>query len=137
MDQRREGSDQVDAAVVPFLCCQHVSPAASCPGLEPRQLHANPGDARASGAVIPDEFAGEADQDLRRGGQPRPLRHVPDGRGSGAAADVQRDPDADRPAAGAAFTGLKGVLGRKALTKMGELRLDEGKITRVQRRQAG
>ena len=37
------------------------------------------------GAVVTDEFAGEADQDRRQGGQPRPLCHVPDGRGRGAA----------------------------------------------------
>jgi hypothetical protein len=40
-----------------------VRPSAPCAGLQPRQLHANPGDARGSGAVVPDEFAGEADQD--------------------------------------------------------------------------
>ena len=66
MDQRREGSDQVDALVMPFLRCQRGSPSAPCAGLQPRQLHANPGDARGSGAVVPDEFAGETDQDRRK-----------------------------------------------------------------------
>src|SRR3984893_1995626 len=61
------------------------------------KFHANPGDARGSGAVVPDEFAGEADQDRRQGRQPRPLRHVPDGRGRGAATDVPRNSVAHRP----------------------------------------
>ena len=58
-DQRREGSDQVDAPVMPFLPCRRGSPSAPYAGLQPRQLHANPGDACGSGAVVPDEFAGE------------------------------------------------------------------------------
>jgi hypothetical protein len=34
----------------------------------------------------------EADQDRCEGREPRPLRHIPDGRGCGIAADVQRYP---------------------------------------------
>jgi hypothetical protein len=36
----------MDAPVMPFLHCQRGSPSAPCAGLQPRQLHANPGDAR-------------------------------------------------------------------------------------------
>jgi hypothetical protein len=45
-------------------------------------------------------------RDRRQGRQPRPLRHVPDGRGRGAATDVRRHPVTDRPAAGTAGTGM-------------------------------
>ena len=119
MDQRREGSDQVDALVMPFLRCQRGSPSAPCAGLQPRQLHANPGDARGSGAVVPDEFAGEADQDRRQGRQPRPLRHVPDGRGRGAATDVPRHPAADRPTAGTADASMRGAAIRNGADNSG------------------
>jgi hypothetical protein len=50
MDQRREGSDQVDALVMPFLRCQRGSPSAPRAGLQPRQLHTHAGAARGSGA---------------------------------------------------------------------------------------
>jgi len=45
----RQGRDQVDAAVMPFLCCQRFafnSPLFA-PPLKPRQFHANAGDVRA------------------------------------------------------------------------------------------
>jgi len=102
------GSDKVDAPVMPFLRCQRGSPSAPCAGLQPRQLHANPSDARVSRTVDADEFAGEADQDRCQGGQPRPLRHVPDGRGRSATTDVQRNPHVHCPVAGATRTSVKG-----------------------------
>ena len=43
-----------------------------------------------------------------KGGQPWPLRDVPDGRGRGVAADVRGYPDADRPVAGAARASVRG-----------------------------
>jgi hypothetical protein len=46
--------------------------------------------------------AREANQDRRKGGEPRALRDLPDGRGRGAAADVGRHSIADRPVACAA-----------------------------------
>jgi hypothetical protein len=45
-------------------------------------------------------------RDRRQGRQPRPLRHVPDGRGRGVATDVRRHPVTDLPAAGTACTGM-------------------------------
>ena len=53
-------------------------------------FHADAGDAEDGGAVVADQPAREADQDRRQGRQPRPLRHVPDGRGCGVATDVHR-----------------------------------------------
>ena len=55
----------------------------------------------------PDQPAREADQDRRQGRQPSPLRHVPDGRGRGAARDVPGNPVADRPVAGTARTSMR------------------------------
>jgi hypothetical protein len=73
-------------------------------------FYADARDARSSGAVVPHEFAGEADQDRRQGGQPRPIRHVPDGRGRGAATGVPRHSAADRPVAGTARASMRGVV---------------------------
>jgi len=61
-----------------------------------------------------------ADPLVGEGRQPRPLRHLPAGRGRGIATDVRRDPVADRPVAGAARTSMKALWGRKALTYDGE-----------------
>ncbi len=69
------------------------------PSLKPRQVHANAGGAQDRRAVVADQLAREADQDRRQGGQSRPLRHLPAGRGRGAAADVCGHSVADRPAA--------------------------------------
>jgi hypothetical protein len=44
------------------------------PRLQPRQFHANAGDAQDRRAVVADQLAREADQDRRQGGQSRPLR---------------------------------------------------------------
>ena len=60
--------------------------------------------------MVPDEFAGEADQDRRQGGQPRPLRLVPDGRGRGAATNVPPHPAADRPTVGAADASMRAAV---------------------------
>ena len=120
-------SDQVDAAIVLFLRRQRRSPSALYTRLQPRQLHADAGDAQGGGTVVAEQPTREADQDRRQGRQPWPLRHVPDGRGGGATADVLRDPDAHHPVAGAARSSMKGLWGRKAWTTMGEVRLDEGK----------
>ena len=47
-------------------------------------------------AMVADQPAREADQDRRQGRQPRPLRHLPDGRGRGAERTVRANPAADR-----------------------------------------
>src|SRR5262245_51963372 len=77
-------------------------------------------------AVIADQSAGEADQGRRQGRQPWPLRHVPNGRARRVAADVQGDPDAHCPVAGATRSCMKELWGRQVRTTMGEVRLDEG-----------
>src|SRR5262245_7967653 len=43
-------------------------------GLQPRQLHADAGDAPGGGAVVAEQPTREADQDRCQGRQPRPLR---------------------------------------------------------------
>ena len=45
----------------------------------------------------------------RQGREPRPLHHLSDGGGRGAAADVPGNSVADRPAAGAASAGMRGL----------------------------
>jgi len=117
---------QVDAAVMPFLRRQRRPPSAPCAGLQPRQFHADAGDAEGGGAVVTDQSAREAGQDRREGPLPRALRDVPDGRGRGTAADVCGDPDAHRPAAGATRAGMKGLWGRKARITTAGLRFDRG-----------
>ena len=104
MDQGRQGRDQVDAAVVPDVRRQRRPAPASCAGLQSRQLPAHAGDARADQGLVADEPEGEADQDRREGGQPRPLRRLSDGRGRHPTADVPRDFAADRGTTAAATT---------------------------------
>ena len=58
-----------------------------------------------------------------------PSSIVPDGRGRGAAADVPGNPVADRPAAGAAGTGMSGRSGQIRQTTTAEVCLDEGQAT--------
>ena len=48
----------------------------------------------------------------RQGGQPWALRHVPDDRGRGVAADTRGHLVADCPAAGPAYDGMNGVSGK-------------------------
>src|SRR5215469_6431649 len=62
MDQRGQGRDQMDAAVMPFLRGQCRPPSASCACLQPRQFHANAGDTQ-DGAVVTHQSAREADKD--------------------------------------------------------------------------
>jgi len=80
--------------------------SSSIAGLQPRQLHADAGDAQDGGAVVADQPAREVDQDRREGRQPRALCDLPDGRGRGVATDVRRHPVADRSAAGTAYAGM-------------------------------
>ena len=104
MDQRRQGRDQVDAAVMPDVRGQRRSASASCARLQSRQFPAHAGDARADQGLVADEPEGEADQDRREGRQPRPLCRLPDGRGRHPTANVPGDFAADRGTAAAATT---------------------------------
>jgi hypothetical protein len=56
-----------------------LTTGSSC--LQPRQFHADAGDAQDGGAVVADQPAREADQDRREARQPWALRYVPHGRG--------------------------------------------------------
>jgi hypothetical protein len=73
--------------------------------------------------------ARKADQDRRQGRQPRPIRHVPAGRGRGVATDVRGYPDAHRPAAGTTCAGVRSAGADVRQTMTGEVRLDERKAT--------
>ena len=57
MDQARQGSDQVDAAVMPLVRRQRCASSASGADLQSRQLHADAGAARADKAVVADQPA--------------------------------------------------------------------------------
>jgi Transposase DDE domain group 1 len=57
------------------------------------------------------------------------LCDIPDGRSRGVVADFRRNPLADRPVAGTARGGMKGLGDGEALITMGEVRLTEGKAT--------
>jgi hypothetical protein len=78
------------------------------PASRPWQLHAHAGDAEGSGVMVADQPAGKADQDRRQGGQPRPLRYLPIGRGLGVAADVCGNLVADWPVARPARASVSG-----------------------------
>jgi hypothetical protein len=106
-----QGGGPLDPAVVPLLVRQRRPAPAARARLQPRHLPADAGAAGGGGAVDADHPAGEAGQDRRQGGEPRPLRHLPDGRGGGAAAAVRGGAVAHRPAAGAAGIGVRPVRG--------------------------
>ena len=95
MHQGRQERDQMDAAVVSQVPRQRRPAAASCPGLQPRQLHADAGVAEGGRALVADHAAGEVGEDRRQGGQPWPLRHLPIGRGGGAEGTVPENPEPD------------------------------------------
>lgn len=84
----------------------------STPWHTSRQFYADAGDAENRETVVGNQPTGEADQDRRQGGQPRPLRYVSDGRGRGAPADVPGNFVAYRPVAGAARASVTGRLGQ-------------------------
>ena len=58
----------------------------------------------ADQGLVADESEGQADQDRREGGEPRPLCYLPDGRGRHRTANVPRDFAAHRGATAAATT---------------------------------
>jgi hypothetical protein len=77
-EAQRIDIDQVD---VP------VAAAVVCLGLQPGELPASPSPSSYREALVAHDATGEARQDWREGGQPFPLRGVPDGR-SGCAEDT-------------------------------------------------
>ena len=64
-------------------------------------------DARANPGLIADELEGEADQDRRESGEPRPLRCLPDGGGRHPTANVPGDLAIDRGTTTAAATSVR------------------------------
>ena len=69
-------------------------------------------------------------RDRREGRQPRPLRHIPTGRGRGTATDVQRHSVADRPAAGTTRASMIIAGGQMRQTMTADVRLGTGKAAR-------
>jgi hypothetical protein len=69
--------------------------AASRPGLQSRQLHADAGFAKGGRALVADHAAGEIGEDRCQGRQPWPVRHVPTGRSGGAEGTVPENPEPD------------------------------------------
>src|SRR5262249_32639133 len=63
---------------------------------------AHTGDARADQGLVADKLDGEADQDRREGGEPRPLCRLPDSRGRHPPTDVPGDSAAHHGATAAA-----------------------------------
>ena len=59
------------------------------------QLHADAGLARGRRALVADQPQGEAGEDWRQDRHPRPVRHIPDGRGRGTEDAVRRNSAAD------------------------------------------
>ena len=90
-------------------CGQRRAAPASCARLQSRQFPAHAGDARANQGLVADELEGEADQDRRESGEPRPLCCLPDGRGRHPTANVPEDSAAHcrTPAAAAACTSMR------------------------------
>jgi hypothetical protein len=93
----KEGKNAIKwTRVVPQVPRQRRPAAASRPGLQSRQLHADAGFAEGGGALVIDDAAGEAGQDRCESRAPWPVRHVPIGRGGGAQRTVPENPDPDR-----------------------------------------
>ena len=66
----------MDPTVVPQVPRQCRPAPASCPGLQYRQLHADPGLAEGGGTLVADHATGEAGQDRGEGRATWPLCHL-------------------------------------------------------------
>ena len=106
VDQGRQARNQVDAALLSEVPCQRGAAPAARLGLQPGQLHAHAGAATGDRALVADDAQGEAGENRCPHGAPRPLRHLPDGRGRGLGTHVRANPRSDRPPAGAAGAGV-------------------------------
>ncbi len=92
MDQGRQERGEVDAALLPRLRGQ-PSPAATVRlGVQPGQLLSQARPPPKCQALVNDDLEGEADQDWRKGRDPRPVCHVSDGRGGYFTTVVQEHP---------------------------------------------
>jgi hypothetical protein len=81
--------------------------------LQPGQLPAAIGSAPSGADLDADDASGEADQDRGESREPCEGRHVPAGRGGGAALGVRGDPGSDRSTAGDSWSGLSDEGGLK------------------------
>ena len=90
-------------------------------------------DAGGDQGLVDDEPEGQADQDRREGGEPRPLCYLPDGRGRHPTANVPGDFAAHRGTAAAATTSAsvrRSMVVRSRPTKPEECVPMSGKIAR-------
>jgi hypothetical protein len=78
----KEGKGAIKRTPVVPLVRRQCGPAStSCAGIQSRQLSAHTGDAGANQGLFADEPEGKADQNQRKGREPRSLRCLPDGQG--------------------------------------------------------
>ena len=117
----------MDASVVPEIPQQRGPASTSCSGFQPRQLHAHPGSAGGGQALVADLVAAKAGEDWSQDRRPRPVRHVPDGRGCGAEGPVRRNPAADSSTPGAASTSVRRSPMPMLQQTTGEVRLADHK----------
>ena len=92
----RQERDQMDPAVVPQVPRQRRPAAASRPGLQSGQLHADAGLAQGGRALVIDDATGKAGQDRRKSRATWPVCHVPTGRGCRAEGTVPENLEPDR-----------------------------------------
>src|SRR2546430_281430 len=104
MDQGRQRRDQVDTAVVQDVRGQRRAAPASCARLQSWQLSPHACNTGADQGLVADELEGEADQDRRKGGEPRTLRRLPNGGGRHPTTNVPGDSAADRGTTAATTT---------------------------------
>src|SRR3954454_10945808 len=104
MDQGRQGSDPLDAVVMPDVRGQRRAAPASCTRLQSWQLSPHACNTGADQGLVADELEGEADQDRREGGEPRTLYRLPNGGGRHPTTNVPGDTAADRGTTAATTT---------------------------------
>ena len=117
MDQRGQGRDQMDAAVMPLFRCQRRPALAARPRLQSRQLPAHARDAGADRGMVADKLEGKADQDRRGSRESWALCRLPECRGRNPTQPVHRDFADDRGSATAA--GCLDSVGRSGITRSG------------------
>ena len=126
VDQGGQGSDPMDATLVPLFRRQRRPPSASCPRLQSRQLPAHARHARADQRLVADEPQGETDQDWREGREPRAICRFSDGRNRHPKKPLRRHPAAHRRTATAAshVNSMRRSVSRVRQKATGEVRLD-------------
>jgi hypothetical protein len=105
VDQGRQASDKLDAAVVPSLPLERSAVATGGAGLQPGQPVAAAGAAAANQELVADESAVALDEDRRAAGEARAALLAPAGRRTSEPAAVWRDA---QPAGGATGAGRAG-----------------------------